>query len=77
MRAESTPTCPLSMPSWPRLTRRAPNTRYDTADATRLIGGSAYPDRVSWAAEYVRQHYSDSEAPEAFIQIARDQATGP
>jgi predicted phosphodiesterase len=53
------------------------NTRYDTADAARLIGASGYPDAVGWAAEYVRQHYSDTEALEAFTQIARDQAAGP
>jgi predicted phosphodiesterase len=59
----------------PEVTLR--NTRYDTAEAARLIGASGYPDAAGWAAEYVRQHYSDTEALEAFTQVARDQATDP
>lgn len=49
-------------------------TRYDTAAAAEIIGASGYPDAAGWAAEYVLQHYSDSDALEAFSQIAAKQA---
>jgi predicted phosphodiesterase len=48
-------------------------THYDTADAARHIGGSKYPDAPGWAAEYVLQHHSDTEALTAFTQIAVEQ----
>jgi predicted phosphodiesterase len=48
-------------------------TKYDTAAAARRIAASGYRDAEQWAAEYVLQHYSDTEALEAFTQIAREQ----
>jgi predicted phosphodiesterase len=48
-------------------------TRYDTAAAAEVISASDYPDAAGWAAEYVLQHHSDSEALEAFTQIAAEQ----
>jgi predicted phosphodiesterase len=52
----------------PQITLR--NTRYDGREAARLIGASGYPNAADWAAEYVLQHYSDTEALAAFTQIA-------
>jgi predicted phosphodiesterase len=49
-------------------------TDYDTAAAAREIGASKLPDAAEWAREYVLQRYSDTEALEAFSQIAREQA---
>jgi predicted phosphodiesterase len=51
-------------------------TRYDAEAAARLIGASEYRDARAWAAEYVLNHYSATEALEAFTAIARGQA-GP
>ncbi len=51
-------------------------TRYDAEAAAQAIGASEYPDARAWAAEYVLNHYSDTEALEAFTATARDQA-GP
>jgi predicted phosphodiesterase len=49
-------------------------TSYDAGAAARIIGGSRYPGAQQWAAEYVLNHYSDTEALEAFTAIAREQA---
>ncbi len=49
-------------------------TSYDAGAAARIIGGSAYPGAGQWAAECVLNHYSDTEALEAFTAIAREQA---
>jgi predicted phosphodiesterase len=49
-------------------------TRYDAEAAARVIGASEYPDARKWAAEYVLNHYSDTEALEAFTAIARAQS---
>jgi predicted phosphodiesterase len=49
-------------------------TTYDTAAAAREIERSGYPDAAEWAAEYVRSRYSDTEALEAFTEIANEQA---
>jgi len=49
-------------------------TRYDAEAAARVIGASEHPSARQWAAEYVLNHYSDTEALEAFTAIARDQA---
>ncbi len=51
-------------------------TLYDTAQAASRIAASAYTGAQQWAAEYVLQHYSDTEALESFTQIAREQAGG-
>jgi predicted phosphodiesterase len=48
-------------------------TGYDAAEAARRISASGYRDAAQWAAEYVLQHYSDTEALDAFTQIAREQ----
>jgi predicted phosphodiesterase len=48
-------------------------TRYDAEAAAQVIGASEYPDARAWAAEYVLNHYSDTEALEAFTAIAREQ----
>ena len=49
-------------------------TRYDADAAARVIGASEHPGAQQWAAEYVLNHYSDTEALEAFTAIARAQA---
>jgi predicted phosphodiesterase len=49
-------------------------TRYDTEAAARQIGAGQHPQAQEWAREYVLNHYSDSEALEAFTAIAREQA---
>jgi predicted phosphodiesterase len=49
-------------------------TSYDAEAAARIIGASRHPGAPQWAAEYVLNHYSDTEALEAFTAIARDQA---
>ncbi len=51
-------------------------TLYDTAAAARVIAASGYAGAQEWAREYVLHHYSDTEALEAFTQIAREQAAG-
>jgi predicted phosphodiesterase len=51
-------------------------TRYDAEAAAQVIGASEHPDARAWAAEYVLNHYSATEALEAFTAIARSQA-GP
>jgi hypothetical protein len=48
-------------------------TMYDAAAAARIIEASGYADAHQWAADYVLNHYSDTEALEAFTAIARDQ----
>jgi predicted phosphodiesterase len=48
-------------------------TMYDAEAAAKVIGASRYADAQQWAAEYVLNHYSDTEALEAFTTIARDQ----
>jgi len=48
-------------------------TSYDAEAAARIIGASRHPGAQQWAAEYVLNHYSDTEALEAFTAIARDQ----
>jgi predicted phosphodiesterase len=49
-------------------------TNYDAEAAARIIGASWYPGAPQWAAEYVLNHYSDTEALEAFTAIARNQS---
>jgi predicted phosphodiesterase len=49
-------------------------TRYDTEAAARQIGAGQHPQAQEWAREYVLNHYSDTEALEAFTAIAREQA---
>jgi hypothetical protein len=49
-------------------------TSYDAEAAARIIGASRHPGAQQWAAEYVLNHYSDTEALEAFTAIARQQA---
>jgi predicted phosphodiesterase len=49
-------------------------TSYDAEAAARTIGASRYPGAPQWAAEYVLNHYSDTEALEAFTAIARNQS---
>jgi predicted phosphodiesterase len=49
-------------------------TRYDADTAARVIGASGHPGAQQWAAEYVLNHYSDTEALEAFTAIAGQQA---
>jgi predicted phosphodiesterase len=49
-------------------------TSYDTDAAAQVIGSSGHPEARKWAQEYVLNHYSDTEALEAFTAIARDQA---
>jgi MYXO-CTERM domain-containing protein len=49
-------------------------TRYDTAAAAATIATSTYPDAAAWAAEYVQNQASDTEALEVFSAIARDQS---
>ncbi len=49
-------------------------TSYDTEAAARAIAASDYADAREWAREYVLNHYSDTEALEAFTQIAREQS---
>jgi predicted phosphodiesterase len=56
----------------PQVTLR--RTMYDTAVAARLIAASKYAGSEQWAAEYVLRHYTDTEALEAFTQIAHEQA---
>ena len=51
-------------------------TRYDTEAAARVIAASGYAGAQEWAREYVLNHYSDTEALEAFTQIAREQSAG-
>ncbi len=51
--------------------RRTP---YDTAQAAGRIAASEYTGAQQWAADYVLQHYSDTEALETFTQIASEQA---
>ena len=51
-------------------------TRYDAEAAAQVIGASEHPGARAWAAEYVLNHYSATEALEAFTAIARSQA-GP
>ena len=45
-------------------------THYDTAAAAALIGASRYPGAQQWAADYVLNHASDTEALEAFRPAA-------
>jgi predicted phosphodiesterase len=56
----------------PEVTLR--RTIYDAKAAAEVIGSSRYPGAQQWAAEYVLNHYSDTEALEAFTAIARDHA---
>ncbi len=49
-------------------------TGYDAQAAARVIAGGGHPRAGPWAEEYVLNHYSDTEALEAFTAIARDQA---
>lgn len=49
-------------------------TMYDAQAAAEVIGASRHPGAQQWAAEYVRSHYSDAEALEAFTAIAREQS---
>jgi diadenosine tetraphosphatase ApaH/serine/threonine PP2A family protein phosphatase len=49
-------------------------TAYDAEAAARIIMAGSYPDALEWVREYVLNHYSDTEALEAFSQIAREQA---
>jgi predicted phosphodiesterase len=49
-------------------------TRYDADAAATVIGASGHPGAQQWAAEYVLNQYSDTEALEAFTAIARAQA---
>jgi len=49
-------------------------TRYDAGAAARVIGAGGHPGAQRWTAEYVLNHYSDTEALEAFTAIARTQA---
>jgi predicted phosphodiesterase len=49
-------------------------TSYDAAAAARVIGGSQYPGAGQWAADYVLNHYPDTEALAAFTAIAQQQA---
>ena len=58
----------------PEVTLR--RTRYDTAAAARRIAASGYAGADQWAADYVLQQATDTEALEAFTQMARDQASG-
>jgi diadenosine tetraphosphatase ApaH/serine/threonine PP2A family protein phosphatase len=51
-------------------------TLYDTEAAAAFIAASGYAGAQEWAREYVLNHYSDSEALEAFTQIAREQSVG-
>ena len=51
-------------------------TLYDTEAAARVIAASDYADAQEWAREYVLNHYPDTEALEAFTQIAREQSAG-
>jgi predicted phosphodiesterase len=48
-------------------------TRYDAEAAGAAIRASRYEDAQAWAAEYVLNHYSDTDALEAFTAIAREQ----
>jgi predicted phosphodiesterase len=48
-------------------------TLYDAEAAARVIEASRYPGAQQWAAEYVLNHYSDTEALGAFTEIAREQ----
>jgi predicted phosphodiesterase len=48
-------------------------TGYDAEAAAEVIGAGRHPGAQQWAAEYVRSHYSDTEALEAFTAIAREQ----
>jgi predicted phosphodiesterase len=52
-------------------------TRYDTEAAARQIGAGQHPQAEEWARDYVLNHYSDTEALEAFTAIAREQAGSP
>jgi predicted phosphodiesterase len=52
-------------------------TRYDAEAAAAAIRASRYEDAQAWAAEYVLNHYSDTEALEAFTAIASEQAGSP
>jgi predicted phosphodiesterase len=45
-------------------------THYDTAAAAALIGASRYPHAQQWAADYVLNHATDTEALEAFRPAA-------
>jgi hypothetical protein len=47
---------------------------YDAQAAADAIGARRYQGAQQWAAEYVRSHYSDTDALEAFTAIAREQA---
>ena len=49
-------------------------TGYDAEAAGAAIRASRYADAQAWAAEYVLNHYSDTDALEAFTAIAREQA---
>jgi predicted phosphodiesterase len=48
-------------------------TRYDAEAAAEVIRASGYAGAQTWAAEYVVNHYSDTDALEAFTAIAREQ----
>jgi predicted phosphodiesterase len=52
-------------------------TRYDTEAAARQIDASQHPQAQEWVRDYVLNHYSDTEALEAFTAIARQQAGSP
>jgi predicted phosphodiesterase len=52
----------------PHVTLR--RTGYDKAAAARRIAASGYQDAAGWAQEYVLRQYSDTEALDAFTQIA-------
>ena len=49
-------------------------TRYDPAEAARRIAASGYEGAGQWAAEYVLEHASDTEALAVFTEIAKAQA---
>jgi diadenosine tetraphosphatase ApaH/serine/threonine PP2A family protein phosphatase len=49
-------------------------TSYDADAAAAVIARSRYPGARQWAAEYVLNHYSDTEALEAFSAVARTQS---
>jgi predicted phosphodiesterase len=49
-------------------------TSYDTAAAARRIRASGHPGADQWAAEFVLQHYSDTEALAAFTELAGQQS---
>lgn len=49
-------------------------TGYDATEAARRIAASSYRGAAQWAADYVLQQATDTEALAVFTQLARDQA---